>query len=1092
MRTLLFRSLLAAAVFAGVVAAALPAAAQVDARMLRFPDVSATHISFVYAGDIWVAPKEGGVAQRLSTPAGEEQFPRFSPDGSRIAYSANYDGNVDIYVVPAFGGQVRRITHHPMGDRMLDWAPDGESILYASGMYSEKNRFSKLFLAPVAGGLPQQLPVPYGEFGALSADGDTLAYMPISRDFRTWKRYRGGMAPEIWLFDLEELTARNISNSAANDGQPMFHGSTLYFLSDRDDDKRNNIWAYELDSGEYRQVTTFVDFDVRFPAIGPEEIVFEAGGRLYLLDLDSEQTREVEIDVVTDRSTLKPRTENVAGSVSSADISPSGQRVVFEARGDVFSVPAENGVTRNLTRTPGVAERSPTWSPDGAWVAYFSDASGEYELTLRAADGSGAQRRLTSMGEGFRYTPYWSPDSSKLAFVDQAMKIRVYDIDDDTLTDVDQGLWMMHGGLANFRPSWSSDSRWLAYSRGLENRHSAIFLFDTDVAERHQVTSGFYGEASPTFDPEGRYLYVLTSRNLSPDYSDFDNSWIYANSTQVAAIPLRHDVPSPLAPRNDEEPRAESNGEADPESDGASSKSDESDAVEIDLDGFERRLVVLPPEAGNYADLRAVAAGPVYRRQPRTGSGNNRSPLAFWSLERREEATILDHADGYEISADGSKALVVARGRFAVVRTAPDQRIEEPLDLSNMTMTVDPPAEWRQIYNDVFRLFRDYFYVPNMHGVDWGALGERYSALLDDVVTRWDLSFIINELIGELNAGHTYNRGQGDVERTESLDVGLLGVDYEAADGHYRIARIVEGAPWDASEARSPLAAPGIEVSEGDYLLAMNGVPINTSQDPWAYFQGMANETVELTINDSPTLEGARTVLVETLDSEYRLRHLAWIDANRRRVAEATDGRVGYVYVPDTGVGGQTELMRQWAAQIHLDGLIIDERFNSGGQIPDRFVELLDRPLYSYWGVRDGRDWQWPPVAHPGPKVMLINGWSGSGGDAFPYFFREAGVGPLIGTRTWGGLIGISGVPGLIDGGNVSVPTFGIYSLEGEWIIEGYGVDPDIEVIDDPAQLAAGIDPQLERAIEEIERMLAENPVTRPGRPTPPDRSDRR
>ncbi|MFW6198434.1 MAG: S41 family peptidase, partial [Acidobacteriota bacterium] len=746
----------------------------------------------------------------------------------------------------------------------------------------------------------------------------------------------------------------------------------------------------------------------------------------------------------------------------------------------------------------GVAERTPTWSPDGRWIAYFADASGEYELYVRAADGSDDPRRLTELGEGFRYTPYWSPDGSKLAFVDQAMRIQIYDMDADAVTPVDQGLWMMHGGLAGFEPGWSSDSRWLAYARGLDNRHSAVFLYDVESGERHQVTSGFYSEARPTFDPDGDYLYVLTNRNLSPVYSDFQNTWVYPNSTQVAAIPLRDDVPSPLAPRNDEEDVSDEEDEAgeeegspedtDAETEGDGPEADEETAVEIDLDGLERRLVVLPAEAGNYSDLAAVSGKVIYHRRPRSGSAGGPSPVVAWDLESREEAPILEDADAFTISADGKKMLAVSGGRFGIVDVAPGQKLEEPLDLSDMTMTVEPMAEWRQIFNDVWRLFRDYFYVPNMHGVDWDAMGERYSALLDDVVTRWDLDFLIGELIGELNAGHTYNGGGGDVEEPEQRDVGLLGVDFAVEDGAYRIARIIDGAPWD-SEVRSPLAMPGVDVDEGDWLLAVNGMPLDTSVDPWAPFEGLAGETVELTVNDTPSMEGARTVLVETLSSEARLRNLAWIDANRRRVEEATDGRVGYVYVPDTGINGQTELLRQWAAQIDTEGLIIDERFNNGGQIPDRFVELLNRPLYSYWGVRDGKDWQWPPVAHPGPKVMLINGWSGSGGDAFPWFFREAGVGPLIGTRTWGGLIGISGVPGLIDGGSIAVPTFGIYSLDGEWIIEGHGVDPDIEVIDDPTQLARGTDPQLERAIQEVLRMLEESPVTRPDTPAPPDRS---
>jgi tricorn protease len=1080
-----------------IVAIVPPANAQIDARMLRFPDVSDTHIAFVYAGDIWIVPKTGGVAQRLSTPAGEESFPRFSPDGSQIAFTGNYDGNSDIYVVPTTGGLVERITHHPMPDRMLEWYPDGESILYASGMSSEKDRFNKLYKVPAGGGMPELLPVPYGEFGSISPDESMLAYMPISRDFRTWKRYRGGMAPDIWLFNLQDYSARNITDNVANDAHPMWHGSTMYFLSDRDDNMRSNIWAYELDSGSTRQVTHFEEFDVRFPAIGSDDIVFEAGGRLYLLDLSTESTSEVSVDVLTDRSTLKPRAESVADMIAGGAISPTGKRAVFEARGDIFTVPAEHGPVRNLTRSSGTADRSPTWSPDGRWIAYFSDASGEYELTVRAADGSGNARTLTAMGKGFRYTPQWSPDSEKLAFIDQAMKIWIYDMTADTLTQVDQGLWMFHGALAGFEVSWSPDSRWMAYSRGLDNRHPAVFLFDTASGQGHQVTSGFYGEMNPVFGADGDYLFLQTGRNMSALYGDFDNTWIYANSTEIAAVPLREDVPSPLAPRNDvEEVEEGESEEAGGEAGGgegapaAAAAQEEDEGVEIDIDGFESRLVVLPPEAGNYAELYAVPGKVVYRRMPRTGSSDRQTPIVFYDLEEREESTIVDDADGFAVSADGKKILMVSGGRFHIISVAPGQRPEAPLPVDQMEMVVDPEAEWRQIFTDVWRLFRDYFYVENMHGVDWEAIGERYSALLDDAVTRWDINFLIGELIGEINAGHTYNRGLGDVERAERRGVGLLGVDYALENGAYRIAKIYDGAPWD-SEARSPLNMSGVDASEGDYLLAVNGTPIDTSKDPWAAFQGLAGEVVELTVNDSPTTTGARTVLVETLRSEYRLRNLAWINDNRLRVEEASGGRIGYVYVPDTGVGGQTELMRQWAAQIDKDGLIVDERFNSGGQIPDRFVEMLNRPLYSYWGVRDGKDWQWPPIAQVGPKVMLINSWSGSGGDAFPFFFKEAGVGPLIGTRTWGGLIGISGVPPLIDGGGISVPTFGIYSLDGEWIIEGHGVDPDIEVIDDPSQLARGTDPQLERAIAEVMRMLEENPPTRPSQPAPPRKSGR-
>jgi len=1072
--------------------AAGAADAQIDARLLRQPDVSDTEIAFVYGGDIWVVSKEGGLAHRLSTPMGEESFPRFSPNGQQIAFTGNYDGNQDIFVMPNDGGMPTRLTHHPDPDRMVDWYPNGKDILFATPMTSEKRRFNKLYRVPVTGGLSEVLPVPYGEFGSISPDGATLAYMPLDRAFRTWKRYRGGRTPEIWLFGLEDFQARNLTQSNSNDSQPMWHGSTLYFLSDRDANLRANIWAFELDTDTVRQVTHFEDFDIHFPAIGPNDLVFENGGRLYVMDLATETARPIDVKVVTDRATLRSRPVNVGDQLTGGDISPSGKRAVLAARGEIFSLPAEHGVVRNLTRTSGVAERHPAWSPDGKNLAYFSDRTGEYELTFRPADGSGEEKTLTELGPGYRYTPMWSPDSKKIVFIDNMQVIHLYDVKNDEMTEVDRGRWMTHPPLSRFKVSWSSDSRWFAYSRGLQNQQNAVFLYDAGAGESHQVTAGYVSCSTPVFDPEGKFLYYLSDRTFRPSYSDFDPTWIYANSTNIVAVPLRADVASPLAPRNDvEENGDEKEGddkgkEGGKDEDEDDDKPEKTEAVKIDLEGFEARAVVMPPDAGNYSSLAAVKDKVLYQRLPLTGSDSEKSPIVFWDLEDREEKIILDNADGYGLSADGKKMIVLAGDKVAIVKVAPKQKMDKMLATSSMEMTVDPAEEWRQIIHDAWRIERDYFYDPNMHGVDWQGMRERYGALLDDVITRWDLNFIIGELIGEMNTSHSY-RGGGDVERGERRGVGLLGVDWEIADGAYRIAEIVTAAPWDA-EVRSPLAEPGIDISEGDWVLAVNGTLLDISVDPWAAFEGLAETAVILTVNDQPTFDGAREVLVETLGSEARLRNLAWIERNRQKVDEATDGRVGYIYVPNTGRNGQTELFRMFRAQYNMDGLIIDERFNSGGQIPDRFVELLSRPLYNLWAVRSGIDWQTPWIAHTGPKAMLINAWSGSGGDAFPYYFRAAGLGPLIGTRTWGGLIGYSGFPALIDGGVVTVPSFSFYNLDGEWDVENHGVDPDIEVVDDPSLMLDGGDPQLDRAIAEVLKALEENPPIRPERPEYPVR----
>jgi tricorn protease len=1097
------------------VAAAAPAAAQVSARMFRQPDVSATEIAFVYAGDIWIVAKTGGAAQRLTSPRGEEQFPRFSPDGSRIAYSANYDGNTDVYVVDAHGGEPVRVTHHPMADRIVDWYPDGRNLLIATAMEAGRQRYNQFFKVPATGGLPERLPVPYAEFGAISPDGRTLAYMPMAQDFRTWKRYRGGWAPDIWTFDLQTYASQNITNSEGNDAHPMWHGRTMYFLSDRDSAQRNNIWAYDLDTRQSRAVTHFTDFDITFPAAGPSDIVFEAGGRLYLLDLGTGQTREVNVSVFTDLATLRPRAERVSTLVQTATLSPTGQRAILEARGDLFSVPAQHGAVVDLTQSTAFAERYPAYSPDGLQVAYWSDRSGEYELYVRPAAG-GAERKLTAYGPGFRYRPTWSPDGKKLAFVDQTMTIRVFDTETAQTARVDQGLYWFHGNLQGFRPSWSADSRWLAYSRDLPNRNDAIFLYDTRAGRAQQVTAGYYDDRSPVFDPDGKYLYFLSSRTLRPVYSDYGNTWIYPNTTNLVAVALRPDVPSPLAPRNDVEGARSDSAAAQPGAPPAGGAARPAQApahggrqpaaapaapavapaaakppapVEIDTAGFERRVVVLPPTAGNYAELFAVSGKIVFRRRPAAGSGETRTPVVTYDLKEREEKTILLDADGFEVSFDGKKLFVVNERLYYIIDLKPDQKLDKPLRTAEMEMTVDPRAEWRQMFNDTWRIFRDYFYDSGMHGVDWAGARERYGRLLGDAVTRWDVQFVLGEMIAELNSSHTYRSG-GDFEAAPERAVGLLGVDWRLENGAYRIAHIVDGAGWD-SEARSPLAQPGVAVHEGDYVLAVNGVPMDVTKDPWAAFEGLGGVAVELTVNDRPTPEGARRAVVETLREEGRLRHLQWIEANRRRVDQASNGRVGYIYVPSTGQDGQTELVRQFEAQMTKDALIIDERWNSGGQIPDRFIELLNRKPLVFWSVRDGRDWQWPPEGNFGPKVMLINGWSGSGGDAFPYYFREAGLGPLIGQRTWGGLIGITGAPTLVDGGTISVPTFRQYSIRGEWFPEGVGVAPDIAVVDDPTQLARGTDPQLERAIQEAMRLLQERPFVPPQRPARENRTPR-
>ena len=1077
--------------FTAALAFATTSYAQIDARMLRYPAVSKTQIAFVYAGDIWLVSKEGGSAFRLTSSPGEESFPRFSPDGSKVAYSASYDGNVDVYVVPSGGGEPARLTHHPMADRVVGWTPDGTRVLFASGRESGRQRYNQFYTVAATGGLPEKLVVPYGEFGSYSPDGRQFAYMPMAQDFRNWKRYRGGWSPDIWLFDLNTKAAKNITSNPANDAQPMWIGGTIYFISDRGPNERNNIWAHDVKAGTSRQVTQFADFDITFPSLGPDGIVFQAGGRLYFLDVPSGKQREVPVRVVTDETTLRPRTTKVDNLIQWAAVSPTGKRALFAARGDVFTAPAEFGPVVNASRTSGVAERYPRWSPDGKTLAYWSDRTGEYELTVRPADASGEEKKITSFGAGFRYAPYWSPDSRKVAFVDQAMRVHLTDVDSGRTTKIDEcPEWMNHPTLENFEFKWSPDSRWLTYSRPTGDANSAIFLYDAKNAKLTRATTGYLNDNQPVFDPDGRYLFYASDREFAPVYGNFDNSWTYPNPTRLVAVPLRKDVPSPLHARNDYEGAAETKKPEEKKEDSAKPAADVK-PVDIDLDGFEQRAVILPPPAGNYAEVQAVKGKLLFRRLPRTGSSDTKSPIVYFDLTEREEKPVLDDAGGFEVTADGKKMLVAAQNRWAILEIKTPQKFEKPIATAEMEAAVDPRAEWKQMFEDVYRFERDYFYDEGMHGVDWPAIKSRYGKLLEDAVTRWDVDFIIGEFIGELNASHTYYGG-GDKETAPARNVGLLCIDWElapAAAGSpaaYRVRHIVGGGPWDAG-VRAPLDEPGVNVKEGEYILAVNGVTIDTKQDPWAAFQGLGNKTVILTVNAKPAAEGSRQVLVKTLASEVELRYRAWIEERRQIVDKATQGKVGYIYVQSTGVDAQNELVQQFMGQWKKDGLIIDERWNGGGQIPDRFIELLNRPILAYWAVRDGASWQWPPVAHRGAQVMLINGWSGSGGDAFPTYFKQAGIGPLIGTRTWGGLIGISGAPTLVDGGNVTVPTFRMYDPKGSWFAEGHGVDPDIEVIDDPSQLASGTDPQLARAIREVQERIAKMPKP-PTRPAPEKR----
>lgn len=1121
--------------------AAAPAVAEVvpHGGMMRFPDVSKTHIVFVYANDLWLVPRAGGVATPLASPPGLETFPRFSADGKAIAFVGNYEGNEDIYTIPTAGGVPQRVTHHPGAEVLCDWTPDGE-LLFHTRDYVSLRRQTQLFKVPSTGGLPEQLPVPYGAVGAISPDGEWLVYTPYSRDGRTWKRYMGGMASDIWMFNLRDHSAQRVTDWAGSDSQPMWHGNHIYYISDAGPNHRFNIWAYDRNTKQHEQITGFSEYDVMWPALGPGasgggEIVFQCGPDLILLDLSSRQTRKVAVTVPGDRPRIAPQRVDVTKNLAGGDISSTGQRVVLEARGDIWTVPAKKGAPRNLTATSGSAERDPLWSPDGQWIAYVSDESGEYEIYVKQSDGKGATRQLTHDGKAWRFLQAWSPDSEQIAFTNNVGTIYVLNVESGAVTEVDKN---PRGDQRSV--SWSHDSNWLTFTKTIDTLQTVVMLYHVPTGAKHQVTSGRFADTWPTFDREGDFLYFASHRHFkSPVYEAQGQTFVYADTDVLVAVPLREDVEYPWPAESDEEKwddaadDSDKNGADDASDDDAEDADDADDAgagkatadktedkdgdkdaaddadgeddaeeeeekvLEIDLDGFESRAIRLPVDPAGFYNLNVNDKNQlIYVRNSVRDTDGPSIKLFDLGDEDREEQTVLDGVSVYSISADGKKLAVQKGPMIAIVDAAAGQKLDKPLALDGMVAVIDPRAEWRQLFLDAWRIERDFFYDPNMHGLDWDAVRGQYLAMLADCVTRADVTHVIRELIAELNVGHAYYMGPSTFEDEPEVAVGMLGADFELQDGAYRIARVITGGPWDL-DARGPLSQPGLDVKAGDYLLAVNGVPMDTSKDPWAAFVGLQGKVVELTVSAKPTIDDdVRHVLVEpiSMSDESALRYRHWVEQNRAYVAEQTDGKVGYIHVPDTGVNGQNELFRQFYGQRDTLGLIVDERWNGGGQLPHRFVELLNRPLTNYWARREAIPDASPQPAHYGPKCMLINGLAGSGGDMFPYLFRQAGVGKLIGTRTWGGLVGISGNPSLIDGVTVSAPRFAFFEIDGTWGVEGYGVDPDIEVVDDPALMADGGDPQLERAIEHMkaEVQKAAPRLKAPAIPPYPDRSGMR
>jgi tricorn protease len=1071
----------------------VPVSAQVDARLFRYPDVSATQISFVYGGDIWLAPKAGGNAIRITSSTGEESFPRFSPDGKTLAFTATYRGNADVYTMPVTGGMPLRLTWHAMTDRVIDWHPDGNQILMASQRENNVGSVNQLYLLNKKGGLPEKLPIPYGELGSFSPDGGSIAYVSRITENYPFKRYRGGLASDVVIFDLKKMTAENITKNTATDGKPVWHKNKIYYISDIDKNKRRNIWVYDITSKNKTQLTDFDKADINHMSSGPDDLVFEAGGKLYLLNLSTNKYAEIKISVVSDFATLMPRPENVSNRMITADISPDAKRVVVEARGELFSIPAENGPLLNLTNSSGAFDQNPAWSPNGKSIAYWSDQSGEYEIWLQDQQ-TGTSKKLTNFGKGMGWQLFWSPDSKKLAYINYLQEIQVLSVSTGDVITVDKTSLLNYSALRGFRLSWSSDNNWIAFSKQVENLNSAIYVFGLADKKLHQLTAGYYNDADPVFDPGGKYLFFQTDRRLQPLYSGLDATWIYPNTTQIAYASLDPSAKSLLVARNDEvkitaDTTATPKPAAPDKAAASATPASSVKSITVKPDNFEARVQVLPVQAGNYGAMASLEGKLLYHRLPNSGSTGEQPGLFMYDIEKREEKRVMANVNGYAVSKDGKSILVMQGSSLGIIKPAPDQKMEKPLRTSSMEMTLNPKEEWNQLFNDTWRRYRDFFYDPAMQQVDWNVVKKQYSALMEDAITRWDVTNIQQEMIAELSAGHTYAR-TGDMEQGSNRGHGFLGIDWELANGAYRIKRIVKPAAWD-NEVRSPFDVTGVNVKEGEYILAVNGKPVDAAIDPYASLEGMAGSTVMLKVNSQPNLTGARDVLIETLTTgqERRLRHLEWIEGNRKKVEALSNGDLGYMYMPNTGGDGQTELMRQFYAQVDKKGFIIDERFNAGGQLGDRFIEMLNRPNLYNIAWRNAGISRIPGKGNDGPKAMLINGWAGSGGDAFPWAFKTMNMGPIIGERTLGILVGPATGHNLIDGGSITVPDARLYGPDGKWFWEGEGVPPTIEVWDDPAQLAKGNDPQLIRAVEEVKKLVKEKPRKLAPKPAFEDRS---
>ena len=1112
-----------AVLFFALISLFLPAAsAQSDPPLLlRFPTVSKTQIVFNYGGDLWIVSREGGDARRLTSGAGVEILPSFSPDGTMIAFTGEYDGNRDVYVIPVTGGVPRRLTFHPADEYVLGWTPDGKKILFASWGNSFRHFEDQLYTVPVEGGFPTKLPIPIGEEAQFSPDGTHLVYVPHLQWQSAWKRYHGGQTTPIWIADLKDSSVVKIPRDNSNEHYPMWVGDAIYFLSDRHGPV--SLFAYDTKSKAVSEVLHSDGFDFKTASAGPDAIVIEQFGAIKLYDLNTHQAKNVSIHVSGDLDAVRPHFAKIEAKViQNFGISPTGARAVFEAWGEIFTVPTDKGDIRNLTRSPAVADRDPAWSPDGKSIAYFSDESGEYELCIRGQNGLGEVRHINlGTQPSFFYTPTWSPDSKRIAYSDKRLNLWYVELDNAKPKLVDTDYF---GGFAatKFNQTWAPDNKWIAYTRQLPSGLHAVFVYSLDQGKAFQITDGMSDALYPAFDRNGKYLYFTASTDVALSTAGLDMSSDEHRVSRSAYVAvLSKDAPSPLAPESDEEKPGtgdkdkssdkdkdkgkgtdksaakDAHKDSKDDKDKDKDKKEEPVVVKIDVEGIGQRILALPIPAKNYNGMLAGKSGILFLQEVAGALSeddyrNLTGTIQKFDLSKRKVDKWIEEVNDFAVSFDGTKILyrkgeawATASADDAPAPGGPPKPGIGPLKLEGWEVYVEPRAMWKQIYNETWRVERDFFYDPHYHGLDLDKAKKKYEPYLEGIASRGELTYLFDECLGEMTVGHMFVGG-GETPETKKLKGGLLGADYSIENGRYRIAKVYDGENWNPG-LQAPLTQPGVNAKAGDYILAVNGRELHSHDNIYGFFEETAGKQVVLKIGANADGKDAREVTVVPVDSEENLRHRAWIEGNRRTVDQATGGRVAYVYVPNTAGGGYTSFNRYFFSQVGKEAVIIDERFNEGGQLADYIIDYLRRPILSKVVTREGHDWSSPSEAIYGPKVMIINEMSGSGGDALPWYFRKAGLGPLVGKKTWGGLVGIGGYPVLLDGGYVTAPRAAIYGLKGEWEVENVGVAPDYDVELDPAAYRNGHDAQLDKAIEVVMQQLKEHPVPQFQRPAYPN-----